>query len=816
METSPPPGAGSRLRGLLFLWFILVLFAAYSNTFTSPPCLDDFQAFIYEKSLYLDELSVTSILSLVQSKYGYSRFIPALTFALNHKLGQSSLLYFHLINILIHLFAFLAVYFLAKQIVSVEKKRHPNAFSDNLAGWLPVFIAALWALNPVQTNAVTYLVQRIASLAGLFYFLGLGCYLKGRICSPCSPFKAAAYYTGFVLAGMAGVLSKQNAALLPVMVVLAEIWFFDSVLLKETWHSLRRRGWGTWLVIGTAGVVCFIIGLNIFPSKMFDGYALRHFTMMERLLTETRVVIWYLSLLLWPDPARLSLEHYVELSTSLISPPTTLVSLLFIMTIIGASIFIRKKSPIISFGILWYFINISMESTVIPLELIFEHRLYIPSFGIFLSLSFILALLARSLLKKLSEPEFNKAFCSILLLLTACSALLTFDRNQDWQSTLSIQYDAVSKAPELPRTNSNYAGALLRAGQFEEAVKYGEKSLELCRPGLETYVVASNSIVSAKMAMGFLEEAVVQGKELIANRPSKSDVDSVPFMHLNIAQACLVLSWEKDAYVQVMEALKMIEQSDRSSHKKETACETLRKVVQQAKSKCIDLNDDGVPDPGDMPVDFWIALELRKIGDRVYSRQLLEQEASRNPENMEVAKVVRELREQDVLNSAQKARWNFDQKYVSHPFSKFDFCMAVAFLAQERQMSGFFREIGERCLDVALEIEPNSPDALLLKGWYFYEADKAAEAVVVTQKALNADPQNAKAWLGLGFFQAKAGSAAEAVLAFKKTLELYPGYSRRNVIEDMCAQLEKGEQIKSFSDSRTSTEITDTRNVPAS
>ncbi len=816
MGSKGTPGDGSRYRGLLFIWFIPVLFAAYSNTFNSPPLLDDFHSFIYDKSLYLDQLSLSSILSLAHTKFGSSRFIPMLTLALNHKLGESNLVYFHLVNILIHVFAFLAVYFLARQIINVERNSHPDAISPNLAGWLPIFVAALWALNPVQTNAVTYLVQRMTSLVGLFYFLAVGCYIKARMCPFRRSLRVRALYSGFFLSAIGAFLSKENSALLPLSIALVEIWFFDSVLFRKTWDLLKRRSLGMWLLIGIFSTAGFLFGLHVLQSRILPPYETRFFTMPERLLTESRVVVWYFSLLLWPDPARLSLEHYVELSTGLLSPPSTLFSLLLIASLIGGSIYFRKKSPMITFGILWFFLNLSMESTFIGLELVFEHRLYIPSFGIFLSLCIGLAFIARSLLKRLSEPEFVQVLCSVFLLLAACSTFLTFSRNQDWQSNLSIQYDLVTKAPLLPRTNSNYAGALIHAGQYEEAIKYAERSLELSRPGLETYAVAANAIITAKFKMEQWEEGIVRGKELIANRPAKSDVDSIPFMHLNIAQAYLVTEREKDSYLQIKEAFKIIEASDHSPHKKDNACAVLRILLNQTRAKGIDLNDDGMPDPGDMPPDFWIAMELRKMGDFVYSRQLLEQEASRNPENVEVAKIVKELREQDALNAAQKSKWNFEQKYVSRPFSRFNFCMAAAYLAQERQMQGFFRRMGERCLDAALEIEPNSPDALLLKGWYYYEADYPVEAVMVTQKAVEIDPENAKAWMGLGFFQAKAGSLPEAILAFKKTLELYPGCSRRIVIENMCTQLEKGEQIKSFSDNRSSSDAVEARSAPAS
>ncbi len=176
---------------LLPVPFIIAIFAAYSNSLTSPPFLDDFHSFIYEKSLYLKDFSISSILSLFKTKFGYSRSIPVITFALNHKLGESNLVYFHLVNIVVHIFAFLAVYFLTKQIISIERKRNPASLSETYGEWLPVTVAALWALNPVQTSAVTYLVQRMASIQSLFYFLAVGLYIKARSCSAENGRKAA-------------------------------------------------------------------------------------------------------------------------------------------------------------------------------------------------------------------------------------------------------------------------------------------------------------------------------------------------------------------------------------------------------------------------------------------------------------------------------------------------------------------------------------------------------------------------------------------------------------------------------------------------
>ncbi len=792
-------GRSALYKGLLLVLFVFIVFMAYSNTFTSPPHLDDFHSFIYDKTIYINDLSFSSILSLINSKFGIRRFIPVVTLALNHKLGQSNLVYFHLVNILIHVLSFLAVYFLTVQIVSAARRFKTAEIPAGVAAWLPLGVAALWALNPAQTNAVTYLVQRMTSIMGLFYFLAVGCYIKARIESESCPGKAFAYYIGFALSALCAFMSKENSALLPFSIILTEIWFFDSEFVKKSWSFFRRHRVAS-LVACLAGAVCLFYVSAFLYKDFVVTYPRRHFNMIERVMTEWRVLIWYISILFWPDPSRLSIEHYVELSTSLFNPATTFFSLLAIIGLIAGSIYYRKQYPVISFGILWYFLNLSMESTIIPLELVFEHRLYIPSSGLFLSALLLLALLLAHFFKKLSEPDYRKVFCSLFIILASISALLTFIRNDDWQSILSIQYDNVLKAPELARTNANYANALLSVDQFEEALKYGERAMELNRPGLESYNNGANAIVSSLYNLGRYEEVVTRGGEFIANQPKMIDVDSLPFVYLNVAQALIALDRYKEAYENIIEAYKAIEKSDGLMRKKEGALIVMRILLAKVRDKDIDLNDDGVPDPGDKPVDLWIAAEVKKIGDLEYSKQLIESEHARDPGNIEVASAVDEMKREEPLNRVQKAKWNFAKNYISHPFSKFNFLMSVALIVQEKQLTGLLHQIGKKCLNAALEIDPKSTDAILLKGWYAYMEENAGEAVKAAKEAISIDPEHAKSWLGLGFFLMKAGSPNEAAIAFNKVLELYPGYSKRLIIMDFCKQIEQGLQVNPFSE----------------
>jgi tetratricopeptide (TPR) repeat protein len=697
-----------------------------------------------------------------------------------------------LVNIIIHAVSFLTVYFLTSQVISIAKKRNPDAFSEGASRLLPICVAALWALNPVQTNAVTYLVQRMASIQALFYFLAVGLYIKGRLRSAEGGQKALKCYAGCLSASICAFLSKENSVTLPIALVIAEIWFFDSEFLRKVWSSAKRVNWAIWLVLGIVGVALSIYGFGIVYSTLTEGYAKRNFTLVERILTEGRIVIWYISLLLWPIPGRLSMEHDVDLSTSLVGPLTTLPSLLLIAVLLGSSVFLRKRYPIVTFGIVWYFLNLAVESTIWPLELVFEHRLYLPSFGIFLSVTVMIAVILRYGIKKLPETDYAKVFCSVVVIVACCSAMLTFLRNEDWEDMVTIHHDCAVKAPQNPRANGNYANVLAQVGQYEESLKYAEKALELGKPRYEVYSLASNVITTALARMGKYDEAAARGEELLANKPEHVDADILPFVCLSVAQAYMEMDRYKEAYGQILQAFKYVELTDRSAFKKEIICTFFRTLLSQTKSKEIDLNGDGIPDPGDVPVNLWIARELQKTGDFTFSKQLLEQEYAQNPENIEVVKVVEESRKEDALNLEQGRNWDFAKKYVYRPFSRFNICMGIAFLVQDREkMPEIFMKAGRKCIDGALQLEPNSTDAKLLAGWYAFQEGKTEEAVALARAALKQEPDNAKIWVALGVFLPQVGQVHEALAAFDKVVELYPGYPKRQVLEAVRAQLEK-------------------------
>ncbi|MGC8490409.1 MAG: tetratricopeptide repeat protein [Syntrophobacteraceae bacterium] len=846
MRSEIGPRKRRSLSFILTLFIVLIIGSSYSNTFTSPPYLDDFHSFINVNALYLHSLSFSTLLALSRTQFGWARFLPDVTFALNHYFGHSNLIYFHAVNILIHIFAFFAVLWLVSMVLAAEKKMRPGVeIPYDLEGFFPLCVAAVWALSPVQTNAVTYLVQRMASMQALFFALSAACFIKARLLSGEKDRKATVFYFLCALAGLCAGLSKENSAMLPVMLVVIDVWFFESAWLEKAWDFSRKTGWKLRLLAAGIFLSSSYYAFFVELPRILSGYATRNFTLVQRLLTEARVVVWYMSLLLWPVPSRLSMEHDPRISTSLFSPFTTLAAILFIAALIYLAVRLRKRYPVITFGIVWFFLNLIIESTVVPLELVFEHRLYLPSMGFYLSVAAIFAIVLRSAAQRLPRAEFAKAACSLLLVCASVFSLLTFARNGVWKNGLTIRLDTVKKAPDSARANADLANFLCEVGRYDEAMRYAEKAIRLGKNGPENDCLAQNAIVIALLNEGETGEAIEREEKFFTVVTSKRiNVDAYPSVCLNVAQACLREKRPEEAYAWALRALKYIRLTNNSRYKMGNVELILQRIFSRYDADEVDpaLTASVVPfnlfgrsgrnltkacgepaatagnmiskAPGVCPLStrrhgagdsataaFLTAMVFQTHGEEQYAREILEEEYARNPGDPLVKAEIAKLQKEDAQNLAQKKNWNTFQKYVRSPFTPFHFDMTVAYLVQKDHLSKWYQRIGKNRLDAALNIHPDSREARLLEAWYLYQqGNDAKEAVKIAGKVLASDPGNANVWLALGFFRAKAGDAGGAVAAFKKVIQLYPGYPKRTIVEALCRQLQaKGKPIESAS-----------------
>ncbi len=469
-----------RAGTVITLLFLLIL-PIYSNTFNASWHFDDRPNIVNNYHLHLKDLRPKSLLQTFFTKPGNPletgdkmyRPVACLTFALNWYFGGDDVTGYHAVNIVIHI---LTAFFLYLTIFNLFKS--PN-LEDKFKGnehFIALLSAALWAVNPIQTQAVTYIVQRMAIMAAMFYILGINFYIKGRLADV--RFKKILFYTGCLLSFLFALGSKENAILLPLSLILVEIVFFQKSA------GLGKKNKIMWATLASIVFMLFLFGGMLFlmkkdPLNYFNQlYLIRPFSISERLLTEPRIVLYYLTQIFYPISYRLSIEHDIILSTSLLKPWTTLPAILIIFCLVGIGLSQIRKRPLIAFGILFFFLNHIVESTILPLELVFEHRNYLPSLFLFFPVSVGI----KWLIDYYREKQFSMyiIIVSFITLLIIGFGTSTYIRNMAWATEKSLWEDAMHKAPGRARSVYNVAKySYFQAGHFDKAMEYYEKAFML-------------------------------------------------------------------------------------------------------------------------------------------------------------------------------------------------------------------------------------------------------------------------------------------------------------------------------------------------
>ena len=283
-------------------------------------------------------------------------------------------------------------------------------------------------------------------LAILFYDLGRS---KGR----------RIYYVIGAISGFFGMLCKETALLLPVFIFLYEIYFFQE--LKEGW--MRRSFYGI-IAICAFYALAFIIlfsgrSLSDFGSK-YEDFA---FSTGERILSQGRILIWYMSLIIFPAGSRLSIDHNFPVSKSLIEPIMTMPAYFLVLCLILFGFIYARRYRFLSFGIFLYFGQLSLESLPLPIDLTFEHRLYLAGIPFFVVIAMSVYYIRRKWLSVF-----------IICLLVFFNGALAYRRNDVWRSQLSLWRDAIFKGPEIIRAWDSF----YLAQKYTRAEKELLKSIE--------------------------------------------------------------------------------------------------------------------------------------------------------------------------------------------------------------------------------------------------------------------------------------------------------------------------------------------------
>jgi len=516
------------IESLLYLSFASVAFLLYSNTFQSPLIFDDWIHIEANRHIQISSLSWDSILDAGTNSPLRYRPVAYITLALNYYFNGFNLAGYHFVNILIHLATGIFLYMFLGTTLSLQQVRQKTGH----AGWLPFTVAMIWLVYPLHVQSVTYIIQRMNSLAAMFYILSMLLYARARLAEGWG--KQAILLLGSLCSGCLALGSKENAATLPFFILLYEWFFFQD--LSFVWF--RKR------ILPILGVCVLLVGLAMLflgphPfAAIQNAYGGRDFTMAQRVLTEFRVVIYYISLLLFPHPARLNIDHDFQLSLSLFDPPSTVLSLGLLLGLLVFAIKFAKKERVIAFSILWFLGNLVIESSVIGLEIIFEHRTYLPS---------MLAVLAIVLFcNRVVTKKWQKVFLAILIVVLFSA--WTHQRNMVWQDEITLRRDAVAKSPTKPRALAILANALERNHIYDEAAYYYNETLNLKpRNADEIHYNLGNVLIAQRK----FDEAVQHFRQAVSLSPKRA------VMRLNLAYALVLLGREGEAAQELRELLRL-------------------------------------------------------------------------------------------------------------------------------------------------------------------------------------------------------------------------------------------------------------------
>lgn len=505
-----------RFDFLAVFFLIITALLIYSNTLSYPFHFDDEPNIVTNNKL--------RDLSNFWPPTG-TRYVGFLSFALNYHFGELNVFGYHLVNLLIHILNGLLIWWFVLLTFKTPMMQRSNQAAQFMR-LFALFSALIFIAHPIQTQAVTYIVQRFTSLSTLFYLLSLCMYVKARLINQDAALKSqnpdqekrkvnmkfTLCYLTSILSTFLAMKTKEISFTLPMIIVLYEFIFF-SISQPESQTSNAKRFYF---------VFPFLISLTIIPVSLIGTDQPLSETIGELreaaqeteeisrnvyLMTQFSVIVTYIRLLFLPIAQ--NLDYDFPLSHSL-HDPVTFFSFLFLLLILISALYFLKRAQksnniyglLASFGVLWFFITLSVESSIIPIrDVAFEHRLYLPSIGAILV--FGSAVFYILVYKKQKPPSFAVVW-GLILITTVSLGIGAYHRNFVWKDEVALWEDVVRKSPNKARGHNSLGLAYYKQGRVEEAIREYREALKLDPDHLE----AHHNLGATYAKQGRLEEAI--------------------------------------------------------------------------------------------------------------------------------------------------------------------------------------------------------------------------------------------------------------------------------------------------------------------
>jgi tetratricopeptide (TPR) repeat protein len=481
---------------------LLLGIASYLNSFAVPLQFDDDSAVRLANNIRSDP-----DLFRMQSIILRARWLADVTFALNRRLHGELVLGFHLVNLTIHLTTAIAVYLFVQKAIEALQRSFGVSGPDGatfLQRFIPFGTAAIFVCHPVQTQAVTYIAQRYTSLAALLYVESLLSFLMARLAMGDTARKGNPWVWGgaSVVSALMAMKCKEIAITLPLMAVVVEATLFRGRLLKNRLFMALVVALLLVIPLQLIYVRSANVSENLFNQIQSAAAETKTISRTDYQLTQFVVIGTYLRLLVLP--VRQNVDYDYPTFHSLVDPPVA-ASLLMHLVLASLGLFLLFRSRrqltsgtpeagismrIAGLGICWFYLALSVESSVIPItDVIFEHRVYLPSVGFFMAVTAGLSGIA------IRWVRCRNAAWTAVVLISVVLAAATVARNRTWSSEMSMWQDVLEKSPGKARPRHSVGLLLMKRFRFEEALPHLVKAVELDHWN-DRYRITLNSTVT--------------------------------------------------------------------------------------------------------------------------------------------------------------------------------------------------------------------------------------------------------------------------------------------------------------------------------
>jgi protein O-mannosyl-transferase len=509
----------------------LAAVAVYCDSFSGTFVFDD--AAWIERDVNIRQLwPIWQVFRPSEVEHTGGRPVVSLTLAVNYALGGTNVWGYHAMNLVIHVLAAWALFGVVRRTLTLPQFREQLGSS---AAPLALIVTLLWTVHPLQTESVTYVIQRTEALVGLFYLLTLYCLIRGATAG-----RSTWWYVVAATACLLGMATKEVMVTAPVVVLL-----YDRTFLAHSFREALRRRWGLYLALAaTWGAVAALLVVSDFHGGT-TGFAVKTFTWWSYLSTQPGVIVHYLRLAFWPSGLCFDYGWKAPEAASEVVLPGLLVAGLLALTF-----WAMVKRPAWGFLGAWFFLILAPTSSFVPIrDAAFEHRMYLSLAAVVAGTVIGVWCGGRRLVRRGTISLRTLQLAGGVLSVCACVALgtLTFQRNALYQSRVSIWEDAAAKAPGNLRAHYNLGVELARCGRTEEAIVEYEKTLEISPYHADTH----NSLGFALAKCQRLDEAIVHYRKALAITPDYAGA------HYNLGVALAAQGRLDEAIAEYREAIKI-------------------------------------------------------------------------------------------------------------------------------------------------------------------------------------------------------------------------------------------------------------------